>query len=48
MMMIDLTIIILTKNEEQNLRKSIESFRGVTRRIVDGADSGRYVGLLEE
>lgn len=32
--MADLTVIILTKNEEKNLRKCIESFRGIARRIV--------------
>lgn len=32
--MANLTIIILTKNEEQNLEKCISSFRGVAKRIV--------------
>ena len=32
--MSDLTIIILTKNEEQNLTKCIESFRNVAQRVV--------------
>lgn len=32
--MVDLTVIILTKNEEKNLRKCIESFRGAARRFV--------------
>lgn len=32
--MVDLTVIILTKNEEKNLRKCIESFRGVAKRFV--------------
>lgn len=32
--MVDLTVVILTKNEEKNLRKSIESFKGVAQRIV--------------
>lgn len=32
--MVDLTVIILTKNEEKNIRKCIESFRGVARRFV--------------
>lgn len=32
--MADLTIIILTKNEESNLKKCIESFCGVAKRIV--------------
>ena len=32
--MTDLTVIILTKNEEKNIRKCIESFRGCVRRFV--------------
>lgn len=32
--MLDLTIVIITKNEEQNLKKCIESFKGVAKRIV--------------
>ena len=32
--MTDLTVIILTKNEEQNLRKCVESFRGAAKRFV--------------
>lgn len=32
--MVDLTVLILTKNEEQNLRKCVESFRGVAKRFV--------------
>ncbi|MBT1160452.1 glycosyltransferase family 2 protein [Bifidobacterium sp. SO1] len=32
--MADLTVVILTKNEEKNLRKCVESFRGVARRFV--------------
>lgn len=32
--MIDLTVVILTKNEEKNLRKCVESFRGVAKRFV--------------
>lgn len=32
--MVDLTIIILTKNEEKNLRKCVESFRGIAKRFV--------------
>lgn len=32
--MVDLTVIILTKNEEKNLRKCIESFRGIVKRFV--------------
>ena len=38
--MVDLTVVILTKNEEKNLRKCIESFRGLAKRfvIVDGTE----------
>lgn len=32
--MLDLTIVIITKNEEANLKKCIESFKGVAKRIV--------------
>lgn len=32
--MLDLTVVIITKNEEQNLKKCIESFKGVAKRIV--------------
>lgn len=32
--MVDLTVVILTKNEEKNIRKCIESFRGVAKRFV--------------
>lgn len=32
--MTDLTVVILTKNEEKNLRKCIESFRGTVKRFV--------------
>lgn len=32
--MIDLTVVILTKNEENNLRKCIESFKGIVKRFV--------------
>lgn len=32
--MVDLTIIILTRNEEQNLEKCISSFRNVAKRVV--------------
>lgn len=32
--MVDLTIIILTKNEDANLRKCIESFQGIAKRFV--------------
>ncbi len=33
-LMVDLTVVILTKNEEQNLRKCVESFRGIAKRFV--------------
>jgi glycosyltransferase involved in cell wall biosynthesis len=32
--MVDLTVVILTKNEEKNLRKCIESFCGIAKRFV--------------
>ena len=32
--MVDLTVVILTKNEEKNLRKCVESFQGIARRFV--------------
>ncbi|MCD8157616.1 MAG: glycosyltransferase family 2 protein [Clostridiales bacterium] len=32
--MADLTVVILTKNEEKNLRKCVESFRGIVKRFV--------------
>ena len=32
--MVDLTVVILTKNEEKNLRKCVESFRGIVKRFV--------------
>lgn len=32
--MLDLTVIILTKNEEKNIEKCIESFRGIAKRFV--------------
>lgn len=32
--MTDLTVVILTKNEEKNIRKCVESFRGCARRFV--------------
>ncbi len=32
--MLDLTIVIITKNEEANLKKCIESFKGIAKRIV--------------
>ncbi|MCD8150468.1 MAG: glycosyltransferase family 2 protein [Clostridiales bacterium] len=44
--MADLTVVILTKNEEQNLRKCVESLRGVVRRVVV-VDSGSTDGTVE-
>ncbi len=41
--MADLTVVILTKNEEKNLRKCIDSFRGVAKRFVI-VDSGSTDG----
>ena len=41
--MADLTVVILTKNEEKNLRKCIDSFRGVAKRFVV-VDSGSTDG----
>ncbi|MDV5105566.1 glycosyltransferase [Clostridium perfringens] len=32
--MVDLTVVILTKNEENNLKKCIESFKGIVKRFV--------------
>ena len=32
--MVDLTVVILTKNEEKNLRKCIESFNGIAKRFI--------------
>ena len=45
--MVDLTIIILTKNEEQNLEKCISSFGGIPKRIVvvDSYSTDRTVEL---
>lgn len=45
--MADLTIIILTKNEEKNLEKCVLSFRGVAQRIViiDSFSTDRTVEL---
>lgn len=32
--MVDLTVVILTKNEEQNIEKCIDSFQGIVKRFV--------------
>lgn len=44
--MVDLTVVILTKNEEKNLRKCVESFRGIAKRFVI-VDSGSTDGTKE-
>ncbi len=44
--MVDLTVVILTKNEEKNLRKCIKSFRGIAKRFVI-VDSGSTDGTKE-
>lgn len=48
--MVDLTIIILTKNEESNLKKCISSFNGVAKRVVviDSYSSDNTVRLAKE
>lgn len=48
--MVDLTVVILTKNEEKNLRKCIESFRGIAKRfvIVDSFSTDRTEDLCNE
>ena len=47
--MADLTIIILTKNEEQNLEKCIASFKGVAQRmvIIDSYSTDKTVELAK-
>lgn len=48
--MADLTVIIMTKNEENNLRKCMESFRGVAKRfvVVDSYSTDSTVKLAKE
>lgn len=48
--MVDLTVVILTKNEEKNLRKCIESFRGIVKRfvIIDSFSDDGTEKLCEE
>jgi glycosyltransferase involved in cell wall biosynthesis len=48
--MVDLTVLILTKNEEKNLRKCIESFRGIASRVVvvDSYSTDGTVALARE
>lgn len=45
--MVDLTVVILTKNEEKNLRKCVESFRGIAKRfvIIDSGSTDRTCEL---
>jgi glycosyltransferase involved in cell wall biosynthesis len=48
--MIDLTVVILTKNEEDNLKKCIESFKGIVKRfvIVDSYSTDGTKSLCED
>ncbi len=48
--MTDLTVIILTKNEEKNIKKCIDSFRGCVRRfvIVDSFSTDRTESICKE
>ena len=48
--MVDLTVVILTKNEEQNLRKCVASFRGIAKRfvIVDSFSTDGTKALAEQ
>ncbi|STA98782.1 glycosyltransferase family 2 protein [Clostridium baratii] len=48
--MVDLTVVILTKNEENNLKKCIESFKGIVKRfvIVDSYSTDGTKKLCEE
>lgn len=48
--MVDLSVVILTKNEENNLRKCIESFKGIVKRfvIVDSYSTDTTKKLCEE
>lgn len=48
--MLDLTVVILTKNEEYNLKKCIESFKGIVKRfvIVDSYSADGTKALCEE
>ncbi len=47
--MLDLTVVILTKNEENNLRKCIESFIGIVKRfvVVDSYSTDKTKNLCE-
>lgn len=48
--MVDLTVVILTKNEENNLKKCIDSFKGIVKRfvIVDSYSTDGTKKLCEE
>lgn len=48
--MLDLTVVILTKNEENNLTKCIESFKGIVNRfvIIDSYSTDRTKALCEK
>lgn len=48
--MVDLTVIILTKNEEKNLKKCIESFCGIAKRfvIIDSFSTDRTKEVCEQ
>lgn len=48
--MVDLTVVILTKNEEKNLAKCINSFKGIAKRIVvvDSYSTDNTVNLANE
>lgn len=48
--MVDLTVIILTKNEENNIKKCINSFRGIAKRfvIVDSFSTDNTKKVCEE
>ena len=48
--MVDLTVVILTKNEEKNLRKCVESFHGIVRRfvIVDSGSTDKTEALCKQ
>lgn len=48
--MTDLTVVILTKNEEQNLEKCIKSFKNVAKRVVvvDSYSTDKTVELAKE
>ena len=48
--MVDLTVIILTKNEEKNLRKCVESFQGIVKRfvVVDSLSTDGTKALAEK